>query len=358
MAWVEKHGDKWRVRWRDDRGKLCSSEGFTNRRQAEAALIELERKQPKRRANRRKPTGPDTATRWAIEELIDRYVEERLALGKIVPATAHGYRSNGKRLARRAGWLYTDDISAEGLARCLTGYGQQAIGRRYLLAVLRWAARRHGVTLRNDLLELLNPGQTDESSHALLTDAQYQEMQAIADQHGQGPLVHCLATYGWRPATAAAIVNGDWDMTAKWVRLTHVKGRRSDRGHALLDDTVRIVGGVINNQTDRQTFRSPKGFPWRLGASGSPEGMVKWYQATLQCVAPAAGGIYALKRYAITRMLERGIPVHLIQSITQHRTASQVMRYARSSELSSRQAVARLQDPQLGSDWERRCAQE
>jgi integrase len=58
---------------------------------------------------------------------------------------------------------------------------------------------------------------------------------------------------------------------------------------------------------------------------------------------PHDAGVYALKRYAISRMLGLGLDPRTIASITGHRTVSLILdRYARTHEDRQRAALAAL----------------
>lgn len=202
----------------------------------------------------------------------------------------------------------------------------------FLAGVLRWARDTLDQHVDPKVLPALRAGKAGRRpSPELLADSHVAAIEATAAgmSHSAGALVHCLATYGWRPITAARLRVSDFDQVAGAITC-QVKGGDEVR-HLLLPETVELLRlRAAEAAPSEPLFLDPRtAAAWDLRG-----GISRWSRDHLKTK------VYDLKRYAISSMLDRGIPPQHIASFTGHRTIAQVLKYARSNEVRQRAALA------------------
>ena len=329
MASVQKKGAGWRVRWREggrDAPMKVSPLYDTKAKAVEAAeRIEAELAAAK------------TLHRGDLLDLrtiLVRWRQDRIAAGNDERWTTQSAAYCG-RMAEAHNWKTVQDITPEAVSRWRAGGGRSRSGGE-MRAVLRWAAEVLGQPVDPRTLIRLRPPKAKRSVLAdLLTDEQVVQWQAQADAMGgsAGALVHCLSTYGWRPITAARLRAGHVDLAAGAIRLrVKASSGQDEIAHPLAPATVaRLRPLVEGKQASAPVFRWGDG-----GGFSETDGIPTWFRRHFR------HGVYDLKRFAISRMLSRGLPPQTVAMFTGHRTLSQVLLYARTNEQTARAALAVL----------------
>lgn len=202
----------------------------------------------------------------------------------------------------------------------------------FLAGVLRWARDTLDQYVDPKVLPALRPGKAGRRpSPELLADDLVAGLERSARlmSASAGALVHCLSTYGWRPITAARLRVCDFDQVGGAITC-QVKGGDEVR-HLLLPETIEMLRARAAEAGPRAPlFLDPRtGTAWDLRG-----GISRWSRDHLKTK------VYDLKRYAISSMLDRGIPPQHIASFTGHRTVAQVLKYARTNEVRQRAALA------------------
>jgi integrase len=103
--------------------------------------------------------------------------------------------------------------------------------------------------------------------------------------------------------------------------------------HPLIPESItRLTALAKDRKSESPLFIGHLGKPW---ASGSD--LSAWLCHSLGC------GVLALRRYAITRMLDLGLDARTAASITGHRTPSLLLNtYARTNETRQLEAVEKI----------------
>lgn len=324
MASIEKAGKRWRVR-RFIGGKLVTIASCANRATAELALreAELEERSKARIVRGSQLDMMEVLRRWRIakigsgnDELHTCAAEARL-----------------RALCRSRNWLTTSAVTPVTISSYRTAGGSPRTCS-FLAGVLRWAQDTLGQYVDPRALPALRAGKAGRRpSPMLMADAAVValERQALAFSQSAGDLIHCLSAYGWRPITAARLLVRDFDAVGGAITC-RVKGGDEVR-HLLLDDTTRrLRARAAAAWPEEPLFTDPRsGMAWELQS-----GISRW------CRDHLGAKVYDLKRYAISSMLDRGIPPQHIAAFTGHRTISQVLKYARSNEVRQRAALQKM----------------
>ncbi len=216
-------------------------------------------------------------------------------------------------------------------------------------AVLRWASETLDQYVDPRALVALRPRPTGRRPRKELPTGAFManwQRKADAASSSAGALVHCLATYGWRPITAADLVVGNLDLRAGMMTTT-VKGGDVIR-HPLLAKTMKRLRPLVEGRGKREPlFLNPgTGKAWDPSSS-SGFSIVRWCRDYL-CMSS-----YDLKRWAISSMLERKMEPQTVALFTGHRTLSQVLTYARTNEEKARKALASLGQIPVGTSGHR-----
>ncbi len=226
----------------------------------------------------------------------------------------------------------------------------------YLRSVLTWSIENELLdSMPERVMGALSSPQSKRSSARLLSPGEYE--QQLEEARSRGPhaeaVVHCLATYGWRPITACRVHIRDLDLSGAdddcWVTLdgkdvSQDKSKERQQ-QPLLPVTVALLRPLIEGRSpDEPLFLSPNGQPWKVRRERASQ-LTDWYGHHLKAFAPTAGNIYALKRYAVDRMLSgakpwpRALLVSEVQRFTGHEDTTMVLRYSVTSRAALRTLV-------------------
>ena len=321
MATIEKTGKRWRVRRFTD-GKLRTVASCATKLDAETILRRLEEEE---RARGKAPRG----SQLPMGELLARWRTAKVGAGND-PAHTAAAEAKLRNLCAARNWQATMSVTALSVSDYRQAGG--SVGAcRFLAGVLRWAHDTLDQHVDAKALRALRAGRVARRpSPVLMTDDQVAEAEQRAERMSvsAGTLVHCLATYGWRPISAAKLTVADFDPFAGTITC-HVKGGDIVR-HMVLPRTHRLLCELIAGK--KQTaplFLDPRtDQAWDL-----VRGISEWSRNHLRIK------VYDLKRYAISTMLARGVPPQDVAAFTGHRTISQVLRYSRSNEERQRAAL-------------------
>lgn len=339
---VEKRGGRWILRWKPPGQKRQSHWPQPPIFHRTIAEQEAKRFAEQFAQDRPKPKiGFRPADAWTIAETADRWYHAH---------AQRGYAWGDSRAVARLSEVFKVELVRDLTVDLIRAYRREGHAETTLWKlrrVLEWAqAERQEVG--QSVLKELQPktagrrATTSEADVELLTDDQVGDIEKVAERHEQAPLIHCLTLYGWRPLTANLMLVRDLNLTASRPTATLIiKGHSKPYIHPLSDESVRLLRPLTKGRhLTARLFLNWKGDPWR--ATTTPDGlevsatqMAGWYRRTCRHLAPLCGNIYALKRYAITRMFEGRPPwterltPRQIRLFTGHKTDSQVMRYLR-----------------------------
>ncbi len=322
---------RWRLRWREGgRGSpQLTSEWFDSRGEAEKYQSVLDGRLAAAKPLRGK-------LRVAMSEVITRW--EKHQEGRRVPRGRRYIEETGKAMRRLCldnKWVDTSDVKS-----CShLGPGNWRLVR----ALLRFARDHCGQPLQpRALIAPDMPPRRQKRALIALERVHHLVLEAAGWSVGNGAIAHIVAVYGHRPQSLVQITReqvewswvgtnpADEDPTMGWLKLK-VKSRDTIR-HRLLPLTVRILAPLaLEAEPGDPIFISHLGEPWETGQSYS-----SWFGHS---VAKGDGGIYDLKRYAITWLHAGGMDVPSIASITGHRTDT-VLAYLVSNEEKQASALA------------------
>ena len=338
MSWIEKRPGGYVVRWREGgRGTPAKcSPIYARKDDANTKAAEIDHEVAARQPLR---VGIDLP----LSEIIKRWKVMRLSRGsrdihvdKAVSRIEH--------VVNGAGWATTRAITPAEVEAWKQAGGSPRAGAM-VRALLRWASENLDQYVDSRTIIALRPRPTRRRPRKdLPTQAQLAEWQQQADEASDsaGALVHCLATYGWRPITAADLVVGDLDLAAGTITTT-VKGGDVVR-HPLLPATLARLRPLVKGRGKREPlFLHPvTGKGWEPSSS-SAFSIVRWCRDHLKMSS------YDLKRWAISSMLGHKMEPQTVALFTGHRTISQVLTYARTNEERAREALAFLSSPPVGT---------
>lgn len=322
MASLHRDGKRWRVAWRQDgrqRTKRCATkrEALEFIRQLDA--VDAQQLKPGRRIS--------------LAMVAADYMQHRRSWSGD-PAWAAKDRRAIDRALEMHGWQWPGDIRAADLERLPVGQF------RLIKAVLRHAARM-GCALDAAVIHARAPQRHARPPSRLVTDSEASEAcrAALLWGWGEGLAVHLVATYGHRPQSIASMQISDWDDGRGIITMAIKDG--STHAHPVLPATRELIRHAIGERSAGYLIEPHNGRTW---GRGSP--LVSWYYHQIgKRVHAHDPGIYALKRYAITRMLDKGLAADLVASVTGHRTPSVLMdRYARTNETRQRRVIDALAD--------------
>lgn len=331
MATIEKNGSTYRVR-QFVGGKYKTVAKADTKAEALRLQSRIEEEE-------RAKSSVIYGTQLPLGELLSRWRLAKLSAGNDPLHTAASEK-RVRTVCDARGWHGTASVTALEVSQYRQA-GGCARTCSLLGGILRWSADTLDQRIDPKALVALRAGRAGRRpSPDLVSAKRVAELEAKAQgmSDSAAALVHCLSTYGWRPITAARLVVRDFDAVAGAITC-QVKGGDVVR-HLLLADTVdRLRRRVANAGPTEPLFLDPRtGNGWRIIG-----GISRWSQDHLRIK------IYDLKRYAISTMLNRGIPPHDIAAFTGHRTVSQVLKYSRSNEDRQRMALGAL-GKSLGTD--------
>lgn len=333
MAWIDKTPNGYVVRWREGgrRSPILTTPLIARKDQAVTTLARIEAEVAALGPVRR---GGDLP----LAEVLQRWKASRVARG----ARAIHLDKAMSRLSamiKACGWDSCPDITTESIETWRAGGGSPRAGA-YLRAVLRWASETIGQRVAPSVLVALRPRPTGRRPRPALVGArQIADWQALADaaSPSAGALLHCLATYGWRPITAADLQVRHYDRERGMITTT-VKGGDVVE-HPVLPETIKRLTPLVKGRgPDDPLFIDPRTQEaWNPNASARGS-IVRW-------CSELGLRSYDLKRWAISGMLRRGLPPQTVRLFTGHRTISQVLAYARTNEDEARAALSQLVPP-------------
>jgi hypothetical protein len=326
MATIERVGSKWRVRQFRD-GKLQTVASCSTKPDALQILRRIEDEEAARGRVMRGSQVPMT-------EILARWRAAKVADGNDPLHTAAA-EVRLKNLAERHNWQTTGAVTALAVSDYRKDGGSPRTCA-FLAGVLRWARDTLDQHVEPKALLALRAGKSGRRpSPVLLTSERVAAIEELAGRMSSsaGTLVHCLATYGWRPITAARMVVADFDAVGGTITC-RVKGGDVVR-HLLLPETItRLRWRAAEAKPQDPLFIDPRTMSgWALSGSYT---ISQWSRDHLRAK------VYDLKRYAISTMLSRGVPPQDVAQFTGHRTISQVLRYARTNEQRQRETLAAL----------------
>lgn len=326
MATIERTGKRWRVR-QFVGGKLTTVASCGTKPEAQAVLRRIEEEEKAR-------SSVVYASQIQMRELLERWALAKTSDGN---DPLHTAKAKSRMLGVITGnnWHTTAAITPASV-----GAYRQARGSpracALLAAVLRWASDTLDQYVNPKTLLALKPGKPGRRPSPVLMSAErVAELESIAglESESAATLIHCLSTYGWRPITAARHRCHDLDAGVGSITC-QVKGGDVVR-HLLLPETVeRLSALVAGRSPDDPLFIDPRtGNAWELDGARA---ISEWARTHLKAK------VYDLKRYAITTMLNRGIPAHDVASFTGHRTVSQVLKYSRTNDERQSSALGKM----------------
>ncbi len=330
MATIEKTGKKWRVRQFVD-GRLRTVARCATKPDA---LVMLRRVEEQERARGSVPRG----SQLPMGEILARWRLAKVSTGNDPLHTSEA-ESRLRYLCNTRNWQGTASITAVAVSDYRQA-GGSARTCAFLAGVLRWARDTLDQYVDPKALVGLRPGKAGRKPSPVLMSADQVAMveeRAQAMSASAGALVHCLASYGWRPITAARLRVSDFDPVAGTITC-QVKGGDVVR-HPLQPETLRRLRALVaSTEPDAPLFLDPRrdNEGWALRGSRTID---QWSRDHLRVK------VYDLKRYAISTMLGRGVPPQDIASFTGHRTISQVLRYSRTNEERQRAVLSMMSAP-------------
>jgi hypothetical protein len=324
MPHLERRPGGWRVVSRvGGRGsRRIVSPLFPSRVAAEAERRAIAAKQALRQPSRLAIIAlPDLIARWAAANRGSEAYQAKAV-------------ASLDALAAARGWTSLTDLRPSDLDGLLISQV------RYLRALGRWARRSAEQSVPDCVTDLVSPRRPRRPATPLLTDAQVEALTDRADALCPGSgraIAHLVSTYGHRPESLSRLRCADLDLSVPALTLV-VKSGDTIR-HPILPQTADLLAPLAHDQPPAgPLLRRPEGVPWRSG-----QAIAEWWHHYVgKAVVPAAPGIYQMKRYAITRMIQTGIDVATIASITGHRCPAVILVYARTNESRQTAALAAL----------------
>lgn len=297
--------------------------------------------------------GHDRADLDTIAELIKRWRDVKTAEKRNRISYLDEVEHELTTLAAERKWVRWRDITMPAIDQWKIDTGGVNVSKRLacLQALLRWGWRQYGlnidpVVLRHRLAKAPRKVVAD----VLLTEKQVARIMTAATAKGPqvAALIHYLSTYGARPISACTRLVKDVKFDQAELL---VDGKHSGQwSHALLPKTLDYFAACTKDRgLDEPLFLDPRsGRGWEIGPDHAASSLCDWYLRTLgrPLVGRELQGIYHLKRYAITRMLARGMDPATVAKFTGHLDLSQVLVYARANQVTTRSALKLICVPQ------------
>lgn len=335
MTWYEKASKGYRARFPVP-GKTAPGAGPVHATREEAKAWAIQH-------------GHDRPAIDTLAELLAKWRAVKAADGRVMPSYLYEVEERLLDLAKTRKWVRIGDITAAALNQWKVDTGGRGVSRSssYLLAVLRWGNREYDIPVDPKVLRSRTPRPPRKvMADALLTPKQIEAIRMAAAPKGKPviALIHYLSVYGPRPVTACTRKVGDVDFRGK--TLTVDAKRSGEWRHALLPETLKLFAFIARGRgRDEPLFLDPRtGAGWPVDGKHRAAVLASWYERVVgvPCVGRKLGGIYNLKRYAITSLLRRGMDPMTVARFTGHLSVEQVLLYARSNEASTRAALPML----------------
>ncbi len=340
-VWVEKKPSakkKWMLRYRDELGKKRTAESFASKTQAQMEANVLRQKmqlQPK--------YATDIMSMVAV---IESYIKNRKASGHLSDGQACSTRDTVNLAVNRMGWDLVSDVTPASIDQWQATY--KTIGAwRVLRSVLRYAR----IELEQPVSEKALFRKQKRSGTAriepdLMSDDLVDE--ALCNARTQGPhaeaLIHWLATYGCRPITLLHMQVGDIDLHNSAVHIRHNKNRMEYQ-HAITTKTKELIAAIHQDRPagERLFFDPRTEQPWAMTDRQTASRISEWYRINISKGFPKSyTGIYALKDWCITRLVESGMPDHQIILFTGHQNTISLQKYKKSNLSKTRELLDKL----------------
>ncbi|CAB5079710.1 DNA_BRE_C domain containing protein [uncultured Caudovirales phage] len=335
MASVERESrTSWRVRWREG-GKRRTSERYRSEGQALAAAEAIEARLSAAKPIRNRPVV-------GMLELVERWIIVRQAAGKYTGRYAEKARDALTSAITSHAWASPSDVRPDQMKA-------MKVGRLRLLRSLLSYAADLDQPVDPRCLRIRPAPRPRAPRGALLTREQVAAAveEATAWNPSCGALVRLLATYGHRPETAVRIRVGEVDLPGRRLRVTVKGGDTID--HPLDQGICDVLAPLVAGRGPEEVlFQSHLGAPWAAG-----QAFAEWYWHQVGRRAhPHDQGCYALKRFAISNLLDKGIDPVTVASVTGHRTPSLLIdRYGRTN--ANRQARVVDAISEMDPEWTR-----
>ncbi len=331
MTWYEKHHGGWRARWKDGDQRPVG-EVQPTREEAVAWAIANGHAEP-----------PPTS----IEDLIKRWHQVRLSERNVTADFLDTTRVEMIGLCAKRKWTRTADVTLSSIDDWRIDKKGKGIERplSYLLSILRWGAQNMGVAVDAKVLAYKRARRpATDRDRQKLSDRDVERI--VEHAGGLGPqvhaLIHYLSVYGPRPVSACRLICRDVDIAHTSLR---AHGKRSGKWrHKIGVLTVKLFSLIlVDRRPGDPLFLDPRtDKAWRLTKKGAGV-LASWYHRNFKKVAPKGlQNIYDLKRYAISRMLDKGIDPSTVAKFTGHLTLSQVLTYARTDTQMESKAIERI----------------
>ena len=271
MAWITKHGKKWRLVYRE--GGKQRTESFDTKRDANVAL-----------AARKEREREDKAARLKSVMTWDGVVRSYLNGNKDSKYVDNYARKLELAAERQGPWEYPIDVNAVDIKALPLGQA------RLIRAVLKHAAEMGQKVDGMALMAKPQRSQPKRLQKPLVQDSQVQKALELAATWGEHSHlgVHLVATYGHRPATICALtidaLKGDY--------LTlDIKGGSTHR-HPVLDETKVLWKAAAGTRaTSEPIMLNHLDRPWK-----NSTGWSSWYYHKVgEKIHPDDPGIYALQ---------------------------------------------------------------
>lgn len=338
---LARHGDGWRVVWREaGRGsKRRVSETRKTKAEAGADADVIRARLIAAKAL------PRSRVRLPWSEIVDRWYLSR---------PPGRYRDEAKIILRSFAWAEMSDVTSDAVAALKLGK------RRLINSVLTYARSRLKQVVDQDIADQPMPKGKGRARPSLLSDDEVDALVREAGEWsaGNGAIAHLVATYGHRAASLVQLPASAVDLEAGTLTLI-VKSGDVVR-HGLLPETVAILR-ALKREGKQPLFLNQDGVPWKTGKS-----FAEWFYHRVGPVALAptdpAGkrlprrkgrkvGYYQAKSAAITRMLDRtNNDAKTVASITGHRRPSLLIDvYARTNDARQRAALAGARPAGVGA---------
>lgn len=218
-------------------------------------------------------------------------------------------------------------------------------------AFLRWATSAHRQPIDRAALDYRRPRRRSHSATQrpiIPADRVRLLIRAAAEWCPSAAVIaHLVATYGHRPESLVRVRLQDLVLDARpaMLNLYHVKRHRDVLRHRLTRRSITVLRALLDarishgRQPDEHLFRSNADLPWPDGNTFS----TAWYHRIGTAFAPEWPGIYELKRYAITSMIDRGLSAAQISAINGLAPAT-VHTYVRTGDEHQQQVIAALEE--------------
>ena len=324
MAWTEKgkHDRTWRARWRDPRSNSTTSRGgFRHRADA---LTYAKRMEREAREAIEAERAEGTAAAIPLSELIRAWREAKAGNRDAGPTA---YRVS--KACEAAGWGTVRDITPESAARWMEN-GSKRTGA-CLRAILNWGRVHRAQPVAPLVLDVLRPGKVSrrEPGPVLSRDRVLEVIaSAYADDENWGLAVECLARFGWRPMDVAT-------MEPREVSPTGFVSKHTKHGGHIRTALPQDIHDAMAPWMDRpRIFHDWRRAEWTAWETTKNVGLPAAFRARF------GFGVYELKRFAITKLLQRLSAADVVL-ITGHRDTKSLEAYRQDDEAYTRDLMAK-----------------